>query len=62
MRTAPARFKAMTRRFLLDCSGASVVEYAFLLIFIALAIVAALGQISGYFNGIYGRLAAAIGG
>jgi Flp pilus assembly pilin Flp len=51
----------MTRRFLLDCSGVSVVEYAFLLIFIALAIVAALGQISGYFNGIYGRLAAAIG-
>jgi Flp pilus assembly pilin Flp len=54
MRKAPAHSNSMTRRFLLGCSGASVVEYALLLVYISLVIVAALGEISGFFNGIYG--------
>jgi Flp pilus assembly pilin Flp len=56
------RFKAAAREFASDCSAAAVVEYALLVIFVAIAIVAALGEISGYFNGIYGLLAAAITG
>jgi len=51
-------FKAAAREFASDCSAAAVVEYAFLVIFIALAVCAALGEISGYFNGSYGLLAA----
>ncbi len=56
------RFKAAVREFAFDCSAAAVVEYAFLILFLALVVFVALSKLSGQFNDIYARISAAITG